>query len=106
MGKSIFYDRLLTLIRKSGKTVNCIEKELGYPRNALHNYKYGGEPSGSRLIELSYYFHISPEYLMGKTNEIKSPLNLIDIFENLDETQKIELLKISQEWGYKKIKNL
>ncbi|MGL5898276.1 MAG: helix-turn-helix domain-containing protein [Lactobacillaceae bacterium] len=59
----------------SGKSTNQIERELGYPRNALHNYRTGSEPSATRLMELSQYFQLSPGYLMGViTNHVsKNP---------------------------------
>ncbi len=64
--ETIFYSRLKQEIEKSGKSTNQIERELGYSRNALHNYKNGTEPSGTRLIEIAEYFHVSPKFLIGK----------------------------------------
>ena len=63
----LFSERLRVEVKKSGKSVNRIERELGYPRNALQNYKKGVNPSGIRLIELVKYFEVTPEYLLGKT---------------------------------------
>lgn len=98
----IFYKRLQAAVDKSGKSINCIERELGYARNSLNNYKRGGEPSAKRLIELSQYFQVAPEYLIGLTNKnyrISSP----SFFEQLSEEQKLEIFIISQQWGYSKI---
>ncbi|WDA67257.1 helix-turn-helix transcriptional regulator [Lactococcus lactis] len=99
---SLFYERLKGMIQQSGKSFNCIERELGYPRNALHNYKYNTAPTGKRLIELSQYFNVTPEFLLGDTEEElqDSPQNL---FNHLNEEQKLELLKIVQKWGYDRI---
>lgn len=36
--ESKFYLRLKLLSSSLGKSINQIEKELGYSRNALHNY--------------------------------------------------------------------
>ena len=99
---SLFSKRLIKEIKKSGKSVNCIERELGYTRNALNNYKNGTSPSGIRLIELSNYFHVSPEYLIGKEHSRFSN-SLQNLFDHLDESKKIELLRISEEWAYKKL---
>ncbi|KSU22128.1 helix-turn-helix domain-containing protein [Lactococcus lactis] len=98
----LFSKRLIREIKKSGKSVNCIERELGYTRNSLNNYKNGTSPSGIRLIELSNYFHVSPEYLIGKEHSkfLNSPQKF---FDQLDESKKIELLKISEEWAYKNL---
>ena len=58
---NLFYHRLKELVESSGKSANQIERELGYPRNSLNNYKLGGEPSGTRLIGLSAvsYTHLT-----------------------------------------------
>lgn len=98
----LFYDRLKKAIKDSGKSVNCVERELGYTRNALQNYKNGREPSGGRLVELAQYFQVSPEYLIGKTDVVLT-ISLEDCFKDLSEDQKIEILKISQNWLYSKI---
>jgi transcriptional regulator with XRE-family HTH domain len=99
-----FYERLLTAIDQSGKSANQIERELGYARNALHNYKNGSEPSGSRLLELANYFSLSPEYLIGKTEK----KDLFDypkqLFENLNENEKIEMSTYCQEWLFSQVK--
>ncbi|WP_282799106.1 helix-turn-helix domain-containing protein [Lactococcus lactis] len=63
-----FYFRLKMLCDNAGKSINEVEKELNYPRNALHNYKEGRIPSGLRLVELSEFFSVSPEYLLGLTD--------------------------------------
>lgn len=61
-----FYDILMELIEQRGISRNGVEKELGYPRNALSNYEKGRVPSAVRLLELSNYFDVSPEFLMGE----------------------------------------
>lgn len=104
---SLFTQRLIKEIEKSGKSVNRIERELGYTRNALNNYKNGTLPSGIRLVELAKYFKVSPEYLIGKENtSIFYPSVSIEMFNSLDDNQKIELLKIAQIWAYKKLNNM
>ncbi|PLW61220.1 helix-turn-helix domain-containing protein [Lactococcus lactis] len=98
MGKNQqFYHRLEELIRLSKKSANQIERELGYPRNALHNYKNGVEPSGIRLIELSRYFGVTPEYLIGISEDSNNILTKI-IFDRLNDYQKKDLSVICQEW--------
>lgn len=99
---SLFYERLKGVIKQSRKSFNCVERELGYPRNSLHNYKYNTDPTGTRLIELSQYFNVTPEFLLGKSEERfqNSPQNF---FNHLNEEQKLEVLKIAQKWGNDKI---
>lgn len=97
-----FYSRLLKEVENSGKSMNSIERELGYPRNSLHNYKNGTEPSGFRLIEIAQYLKVSPEYLIGK-KESETSLSLIHIFNNLSEADKLKMFKISQKWADSRI---
>lgn len=99
MGKHnpIFYERLVYIVHQTGKSMNHIERELGYPRNSLHNYKNGNEPSASRLIEISHYFDVRPEYLIGM-GEQKHASTPQTYFDNLNDKQKLEMLDISESW--------
>lgn len=99
---NLFYRRLHLAIKQSRKSANQIERELGYSRNALHNYKDGTEPSAKRLMELSQYFQLPPSYLLGIIPN-SPPNNPKGLFERLFEDEKIEMVKITQEWCYKKI---
>lgn len=65
MEESLFYKRVKKLGEDLGKSFNQIEKELGYSRNALSNYKTKTMPSAIRLLELAEYFDVSPRYLLG-----------------------------------------
>ena len=55
------------------------------------------EPSGIRLIELAHYFGVTPEYLLGISNDKKKNGTRI-IFESLNDYQKKDLCIICQEW--------
>lgn len=105
----LFYRRLKDLIEKSGKSANQIERELGYPRNSLSNYKLGGEPSGIRLIVLSEYFNVSPKYLIGLIDDPANSSTMvlsnehndsppINIFKSLTHKEKKEMCLICQKW--------
>ena len=93
----LFYPRLEELVRISKKSFNQVERDLGYPRNALNNYRNGTEPSGIRLIELAHYFRVTPEYLYGISNDPNSK-SLATFFLELNDTQKQELSKLCYEW--------
>jgi transcriptional regulator with XRE-family HTH domain len=103
MDEKSFYLKLIHLSKALGKSINQIERELGYPRNALHNYKYGGEPSGERLVELAQYFGVTPEYLLGKDKESEGVSPTI-LFTKLSEEQKMQMLLLCQKWIFSKIK--
>ncbi|MCC4119919.1 helix-turn-helix domain-containing protein [Lactococcus lactis] len=95
--ETLFYNRLKRLVQQSGKSINQIERELGYSRNALHNYKNGVEPSGTRLIEISNYFGVTPEYLIGKDSQSYT-LPLKNFFNRLNTKQKCEMIILCKDW--------
>lgn len=80
--ENIFYQRL----DKCVKSYKRIERELGYARNGLHNYRYSGEPSTTRLVEIAHYFRDTPEYLIGLTPAKTSSVG--QFFQTLDDDQK------------------
>ncbi|MBK5076258.1 helix-turn-helix transcriptional regulator [Lactococcus lactis] len=69
----MLYERLQELIKKSNKSMNQIERELGYPRNTISSYKRQN-PSTKRLDELAEYFNVSVDYLLGRTENRKEDL--------------------------------
>lgn len=98
MKENIFFERILEQAMNSGKSINQIERELNYPRNSLNNYRLGSEPSGKRLIEMSHYFGVSPEYLMGyiKNNEETPKISLL--FKTLTSRERLELYIACKNW--------
>lgn len=94
---NIFYKRLKELIEESGMSSNQVERDLGYPRNTLQNYKTGQEPSALRLKEISNYFGVTIEYLIGSSENAKiAPLDVF--FRKLSFDQKRDLTLICQKW--------
>lgn len=61
-----FFETLQALKEESGKSMNQIERELGYPRNTLSSFKRQ-KPSVTRLEEIAKYFNVSTDYLLGNT---------------------------------------
>lgn len=107
MEESIFFDRIKKLEKKLGKSFNQIERELGYSRNALANYKKNSVPSAVRLLELAEYFNVSPYYLLGKKEtSLKEEESISEFFfDNLDKKKKLEVYKIAQNWMIHEIEN-
>ncbi|WP_416434798.1 XRE family transcriptional regulator [Lactococcus lactis] len=58
------YSRLKLLIKDAHKSFNQVERELGYPRNTLKNYKYKKKTSVGRVFEMANYFNVSIEFLL------------------------------------------
>lgn len=97
MEKSKFYNNLKQLIDESGCSFNQVERELGYPRNALHNYKCRTEPSAIRLLELSSYFSVSPERLLG-VDDLCTNVSIRSLFNHLNDKEKKEVYILCQDW--------
>jgi len=93
----VFYHQLLIECQNVRKSVNQIERELGYPRNALHNYKNGRSPSSKRLLELSEYFDVSPKYLLG-IEDSKTKSSIQEFFEGLNAFEKQEMSRFCHQW--------
>lgn len=91
-----FYDRLKTLVVESRKSFNQVERELGYPRNALANYRLGKQPSARRLSELADYFDVSDEYLLEKSDD-RDHKKVQKLFNKLNPTHRQEILDLIQE---------
>lgn len=69
----MFYETLKSLAEEHSKSLNQIERELGYPRNALNQYKKGNIPSAKRTAEIAEYFGVTSDYLLGNTNTPEPP---------------------------------
>ncbi|KSU01803.1 transcription regulator [Lactococcus lactis subsp. lactis] len=73
----MLYEQLTKLIKESGKSINQIERELGYPRNTLTTYKRSN-PSTKRLNELAEYFNVTVDFLLGRDKEPKRKEDLTE----------------------------
>ena len=74
----IDFERIKLLVENSNKSMNEIDRELGYPRNTLAGLK-NRKPSIGRLNEIAEYFNVSTDYLLGNTdikNQKKNQLTL------------------------------
>ncbi|WP_058219272.1 helix-turn-helix domain-containing protein [Lactococcus lactis] len=78
MEENIFFDRVKRLSRVQKKSINQIERDLGYSRNSLNSYRNGRSPSAQRLLEVADYFGVSPYYLMGQKED--SGKNFVELF--------------------------
>lgn len=98
-----FYERLQSLSKEKNKSFSQIEKDLGYSKNSLYNYKTK-MPTADNITRLSNYFNVSTDYLLGNSelkssSSIKSPRleELITQIDHLDEDIKEEIItKIKQ----------
>lgn len=72
-------DRILELIMKSGKSINSLEKEIGFTRGTIANWKNGkNKVSTDAIVKISQYFNVSTDYLLGKTDDPTPPRSNTD----------------------------
>lgn len=103
---SLFYKRVKDLAKLRGQSLNCVERNLGYPRNALNNYKHVDCPSGKRLLELSQYFGVSPEYLIDEIPPPSLSETPGSYFNQLTDQEKHQMFIISQTWLLETFQNV
>jgi transcriptional regulator with XRE-family HTH domain len=76
----MFGDRLKELREDTGMTQEAIAQYLKVSRQTISGYELSSsEPSIENLIKLANLFHVSLDYLCGRTKE-KENLNLLDKF--------------------------
>lgn len=93
-----FYQRLRYLSELAQKSLNQIERELGYPRNALNNYKQTHhEPSATRLVELANYFGVTPEYMLGEGAMFRR-VSSLSVFNSLSIEEKKAMCVLCYDW--------
>ena len=80
------FERIKELAKKQGLSLNQVEEKLGYSKNTLYSLKRQ-RVSSDRLQEIADYFHVSTDYLLGRTDnpnianrgDASAPLDLRDI---------------------------
>ncbi len=65
VNSSTFYERYCLLCNMRGVTNNAVVQEIGLSRSIAVRWKRGSLPTGSSLIELSKYFGVSTDALLG-----------------------------------------
>ena len=61
------FEKVRELARKKGLSLNQVEEKLGYSKNTLYSLKRQ-KISSDRLQEIADYFHVSTDYLLGRTD--------------------------------------
>lgn len=61
------FEKIKELADKQGISINKLEEHLGYSRNTIYNLKTK-KPNAERIAEIADYFHVSTDYLLGRTD--------------------------------------
>lgn len=65
------FERIQGLAKKRDKNLKELSLELGYSKNYLYTLKTK-EPSADKLKNIADYFHVSTDYLLGRTDNPSS----------------------------------
>lgn len=65
----MFYPRLNALCAERGVKITNVITEMGMGSGNLSKWKAGGVPKGDTLSKLADYFHVSTDYLLGRTDD-------------------------------------
>lgn len=66
----ITFERIKELAKKQGLSINSLEQKLGYSRNTIYALKRN-QPGAEKLQQIADYFHVSTDYLLGRTDNPK-----------------------------------
>ena len=61
------YEKIKELADNRGISLTKLEEDLGYSRNTLYKLK-SQKPNAERISEIADYFHVSTDYLLGRTD--------------------------------------
>lgn len=61
------FEKIKQLAKGRGITLTQLEENLGYSRNTLYKLKTQ-KPNAERIAEIADYFHVSTDYLLGRTD--------------------------------------
>ena len=61
------YDRVKSLCNKHGLSINALEKTVGLAPSSIKKWDGTSLPSTQSLLKVANYFHVSLDYLVGRT---------------------------------------
>ncbi len=65
----MFLQRLIELIERNGITRNKLLADLGLNKSSFFDWeRRGTTPSGEVIAKIADYFHVSTDYLLGRTD--------------------------------------
>lgn len=75
------YEKIKELADKRGISLTKLEEDLGYSRNTIYKLK-SQKPNAERISEIADYFHVSTDYLLGRTNNLSVEEIELDDLDN------------------------
>lgn len=90
-----FGERVRSLMKLAGITVQMLAEDLGMQYRSMHNVLKGyARPSLDLLLGLAFYFNVSIDYLLGRSNV--PYVDIVDEEGNIKEVDN-EILVLAQQ---------
>ena len=65
----MFYERYCELCKEIKKSPTGVGAELSFSKGTVHNWKKGNGINANTLVMLANYFHVTTDYLLGRTDK-------------------------------------
>ena len=88
--ESIVYQRIKELCEKSGISIAKLESTLGFGSSSIRKWENTSSPSIYKVEAVANFFHVSVDYLLGRT-DIEAPIS-----EVIDDADIISLQRARQ----------
>ncbi len=62
------FERIKELADRQGKSLQKVSEDLGLSQNYIYNLKGAKSPAADKLALIADYFHVSVDYLMGRSD--------------------------------------
>lgn len=62
------FERIKELAKKKGVNLQKVSEDLGFSTNYLYSLKHKKTPSAEHISKIADYFHVSTDYLLGRTD--------------------------------------
>lgn len=69
----MFWENFIKLCTENNTKPNPVAAKLGISSGSVTNWKNGTMPNSATLMKIANYFNVSPDYLLGRTDEPVSP---------------------------------
>lgn len=100
----MFWENFIKLCTENNTKPNPVAAKLGISSGSVTNWKNGTMPNSATLMKIANYFNVSPDYLLGRTDEPTPPKTQpIVIMAKGGKGQ--DVIEVTEE-QYKKIKKL
>ena len=67
---TVFYKRVSALCKENSITPKRVCKDLYWETSCADDWRKGVVPRGAKLLRIATYFGVSPDYLLGKSDEM------------------------------------